>query len=163
MNYQADNMETKMLKLIRVKMGLGDPPREFINNPKESTNARIKEKVDYQRSELHVFCTKMKELVDKQTRNIERAFTMDTGSYMVWGRYSCNKQNPKMWTKQSTKYKERIIREIHNIPLVPPVLQPTPLQNSSDHNATSTISQLSVSLKERGLSEELFSGMWQLN
>ena len=40
------------------------------------------------------------------------------------------------------------------------MLQPTPLQNSSDHNATSTIPQLSVSLKETGLSEQLLSGMW---
>ena len=70
-------MKEKMLKPIRVKMGLGNPPKEFNNNENESANARIKEKANYKRSELNIFCGKMKELVDRQTRNIERAFTMD--------------------------------------------------------------------------------------
>ena len=119
LDYQAENMKTKMLKPLRVKSGLGNPPKDYTNNANESTNARIKEKVNYQRSELHVFCSKMKELVDKQTRDIERAFTMDTGSYMIAEKYCSEKQNPKQWTKQSMKYKERIVNKIHKIPLLP--------------------------------------------
>ena len=61
-------MKTKMLKPLRVKSGLGNPPKDYTNNANESTNARIKEKANYQRSELHVVCSKMKELVDKPTR-----------------------------------------------------------------------------------------------
>ena len=60
-------MKHKMLKGLREKVGLGSPPVQFTNNPNESVNAWIKEKVDYKKSELNVFCQKMKELVDSQT------------------------------------------------------------------------------------------------
>ena len=157
LDYQAENMKTKMLKPLRVKSGLGNPPKDYTNNANESTNARIKEKVNYQRSELHVFCSKMKELVDKQTRDIERAFTMDTGSYMIAEKYCSEKQNPKQWTKQSMKYKERIVNKIHKIPLLPSpptnAAMPAVVTPDSAH-------QLSIGLEETHLSEELFSGMW---
>ena len=44
--YQAQNMKEKMLKPLRQAAGLGQIPAEYTNNPNESTNARIKEKVD---------------------------------------------------------------------------------------------------------------------
>ena len=55
MQHQAENMKTKMLKPLRIKCGLENPPKDYTNNPNESTNA------NYQRSELHVFCAKIKE------------------------------------------------------------------------------------------------------
>ena len=45
--YQASNMKEKMLKPLRTAVGLGQIPAEYTNNPNESTNAQIKEKVDY--------------------------------------------------------------------------------------------------------------------
>ena len=53
--YQVPNMKHKMLKPLRKSAGLGDPPVPFTNNPNESANARIKEKVDYKKLELNVF------------------------------------------------------------------------------------------------------------
>ena len=92
-------MKHKMLKGLREKVGLGSPPVEFANNPNESVNARIKEKVEYKKLELKVFCQKMKELVDSQTQNIERAFTMDSSPFAVAPEYVHEKQNPKKWVK----------------------------------------------------------------
>ena len=81
--YQAPNMKVKMLKPLCVAVRMGEIPAEYTNNPNESANAWIKEKVDYKKSELSMFCQKMKELVDSQTLDIERAFTHDTGPYAV--------------------------------------------------------------------------------
>ena len=56
--YQAPNMKDKMLKPLRVAVGMGEIPAAYTNNPNESANARIKEKVDYKKSELSTFCQK---------------------------------------------------------------------------------------------------------
>ena len=56
MTYQASNFKEKMLKPLRSAVGLGDIPVEYTNNPNESANDWIKAKVDYKKSELHVFC-----------------------------------------------------------------------------------------------------------
>ena len=57
----------------------------------------------------------MKELVDSQTRNIERAFTLDSGPFTVAPEYMHEKENPKKWVKRSNVYKERAINRIHQI------------------------------------------------
>jgi len=45
--YQAPNMEEKILKSWCQAVGLGQIPAEYTNDPNDSTNAWIKEKVDY--------------------------------------------------------------------------------------------------------------------
>lgn len=62
-----------------------------------------------------MFCQKMKGLVDSQTRNIERAFTMDSGLFAVAPEYMHEKENPKKWVKRSKVYKERAINRIHKV------------------------------------------------
>ncbi len=51
-----------MLKPLRIKAGLRNPPVAYTNNANESANARIKAKVDYKKSDLNVFCNEMKDL-----------------------------------------------------------------------------------------------------
>ena len=41
----------------------------------------------------------MKELVDTQFRNVERAFTVNTGPYVVSQDYKAHFQNPSKWVK----------------------------------------------------------------
>ena len=107
--YQAMNMKKNMIKHLRQAAGLGNIPIEFTNNPNKSANARIKSKVDYKKSELNVFCAEMRELVDSQARDIERAFTLDTGPYEVSPPYHRYKENPRMWVKESKSYHERVL------------------------------------------------------
>lgn len=214
-HYHATNMKSKMLRPVRVKVGLGDPPVHYTNNANESENAKIKSKVDYKKSELSVFCQKMKELVDFQTQNVERAFTMDSGPFVVAPGYVDQKENPHTWVKQSKAYKERAISRIHKICLLPPPLSSPSLPSSSTSPPSSSPSSsgsppsssvsppsispsssaspslsspvslplnsralmpsssskacggdvknvppLSISWKDIGLSEALFSGMW---
>ena len=70
-----------MLKPLRQAAGLGHISAEYMNNPNESTNVHIKEKVDYKKSNLNKICQKTKELVESQTQDIESAFTLDAGPY----------------------------------------------------------------------------------
>ena len=167
--YHATNMKHKMLKGLREKVGLDSPPVEFTNNPNESVNARIKEKVEYKKSELNVFCQKMKEFVDSQTRNIERAFTMDSGPFAVAPEYVHEKENPKKWVKRSKVYKERAINRIHKICMLSasetvskhPVSCLADVQTSSNTKTVSeNVPPLLVSWKDIGLPKEVFSGMW---
>jgi len=84
-SFQASNFKEKMLKPLCSAAGLGV---EYTNNPNESANVRIKVKVDFKKSELHVFCREMKELVDSQTHDIESAFTKDIGPFAISNAYS---------------------------------------------------------------------------
>ena len=67
----------------------------------------------------------MKDLVDTQTRNVERAFTMDSGPFIVAPGYADKREIPKKWVKQSKVYKERAISPIHKISMCPPIDNPT--------------------------------------
>lgn len=103
----------------------------------------------------------MKELVDLQTRDIERAFTMDNGPFVVAPDYADNKENPNKWVKRTKAYKERMISRIHKISLIPPPAQPMDSPISLQHSAENrTVSPLCVSYEDIGLSKEVFAGMW---
>ena len=180
--YQAQNMKEKMLKPLRQAAGLGQIPAEYTNNPNESTNARIKEKVDY---ELNTFCQKMKELVESQTQHIESAFTLDAGPYAVSDTYLRYKENPQKWVKQTRAYRQRVINQIHKIDLLPQPsasIHPSQVIDLDTFNAAGCSSSiqcgeadvpvtaddmkenalpLSVTWKEVGLSEEIYKGMWE--
>lgn len=160
MAYQAPNMKSKMLKPLRQSVGLGVIPELYTNNPNEYTNARIKEKVDYKILELNVFCQKMKELVDTQTCNIERAFTMDNGPLVVASKYAENKENPKMWVKKTKTYKEKAVNRIHKLPMRPVnklTQQPEPCEAGPSNTQTIQSENvpppppLSISWKDIGL------------
>ena len=52
--YQKDIISQKMLKSVRQKACLGNPPIQFTNNANESTSAKINAKVDYKKSEVDI-------------------------------------------------------------------------------------------------------------
>ena len=135
-----------------------------------------------------MFCQKMKELVDNQTLDIERSFTLDTGPYAVSDAYLQYKENPRKWVKQSRPYRQKVISRIHRIKLLPrPSIDvPSQLTNSGALDASSSAScsssavqhdeaeshnvngdctkenalPLSISWKDIGFSEDIFRGMW---
>ena len=123
-SYQADKMQSHMLKPICSEIGLGSPPAEYTNNANECTNSIVKAKTSHKQSELHEFCAKMCEHVSMQTRDIERAFTMDSGPYEVVDRYSDYKHNALVWIKNSKLFKEICVKNIHRIALRPPTSLP---------------------------------------
>jgi hypothetical protein len=62
-----------MFKQVRQNAGLGNPPEYFTTNASESVNAILKSKVDYKRSELPILIQKMRELINEQREDFERA------------------------------------------------------------------------------------------
>ena len=84
-------MKACMLKVHRQDAGLGDPPSD------NAANTRIKKKVDFKKSELNIFCNQMKELVEQQYRNVERAFTLNTGPYEVSPEYVSNREDTVLY------------------------------------------------------------------
>ena len=162
-------MKETMLQPLRQKAGLGNPPMPYTNNANESANAKIKEKMDYKKSELNVFCNKMKELIERQRQDVEHAFTLNTGPYEVASEYQLHQENAAQWVKCSTQYKQRAINRIHKLPLVPDpgtqsnadcqdVLESVP---SSSSSSTSGTRSLSISCMDAGMPGEIYKGMWK--
>lgn len=163
--YHSTNFKEHMLKPLRVKAGLGDPPTAYTNNANESANARIKAKVDYKKSDLNVFCNEMKALVERQFRDVERAFTLNTGPYEVAPDYLSHRENATKWVKRSASYKQRVINSLYKLPLVDHVPNnATPDTSmdcgSTDAECTPKTVPLSISWQDTGLSGEVFEGMW---
>ena len=65
--------QNTMLRCIREECGLGIPPSIFTTNASESMNALLKYKVDYKKHQLPSFIDKVKEFMDEQNREVERA------------------------------------------------------------------------------------------
>ena len=78
--YKSGLAKAMMLKSTRRNAGLGDPPSQFTTNASESMNNVLKSKMNYKKHELSVFVDKLKEVVDEQVRELERAI-IDRGKY----------------------------------------------------------------------------------
>lgn len=76
-----------MLKPVREEAGLGYPPTQFKTNASESLNAIIKRKVSYTKNELPAFVAHLKEVVDEQQREVERA-VIGRGKYKIRNEFS---------------------------------------------------------------------------
>ena len=71
--HKAAIVEETMLKPIREDAGLGCPPESFTTNASETANFIIKNKVDYKHNQLPEFVEKLKQVIDDQEREIEKA------------------------------------------------------------------------------------------
>ena len=80
--HKAAVFKESMIKPVRMKAGLGNPPTEYHNNSPECINHVIKMKVDHKRNALDGFCSKMKSLVDDQQNLLIRAIT-SRGEYRL--------------------------------------------------------------------------------
>ena len=83
---KAPTIRDTMLRSVREECGLGCPPDIFTTNASESINAMLKRKVDYKKNELPVFVAKVKELVNEQQREVERA-VIGRGKYRFREQY----------------------------------------------------------------------------
>ena len=73
LQYKNAAIKEGLLRCNRQRAGLGDPPSQFTTNASESVNALLKNKMDYKKHELSVFLDKLKEVIDEQERELERA------------------------------------------------------------------------------------------
>ncbi|XP_065891101.1 uncharacterized protein [Dysidea avara] len=71
--HKCEEIVSGMLSPVREDAGLGVPPSAFTTNVSESITAMLKRKVNYKKSELVAFIQHLKELIDEQQRELERA------------------------------------------------------------------------------------------
>ncbi len=88
---KVDIMTSGMISSVREDAGLGCPPAHFTTNASESLNAVLKRKVNFKKSELSMFLAHLKDVIDEQTREVQRA-VIGRGKYQFRFRMSRNKK-----------------------------------------------------------------------
>ena len=86
---------------LQEEVGLGSPPTPYYTNDSELINAAIKEKVNYQKSKWPHFNAKVKELVDFQMQEADKAI-IGCGEYGIRDEYKYLMVPIETW-KQTTK------------------------------------------------------------
>ena len=82
MRNKAEDFAYSTLRDVREKAGLGSPPRPYFTNANEAMNRVLKEASKWKKSQLPEFIDKMKNLVEQQQRELEKAIVC-TGEYML--------------------------------------------------------------------------------
>ena len=85
--HKLDMIKSTMLRPVREEAGLGCPPQPFTTNPSEAVNAVNKNQVNYKSHQLIQFIEHLKEVIDEQDREVERAIT-GRGKYHFKEQYS---------------------------------------------------------------------------
>ena len=70
---KVNSMKATMLKTVCAEAGLGSPLQPFTTNASEMTNSVIKAHVSYKHSQLMEFVNHLKDVVDEQEHEVERA------------------------------------------------------------------------------------------
>lgn len=90
-----------MLSTVREECGLGCPPVPFTTNACETANFMLKNHTNYKKSEIFEFLQKLKELIIKQEREIERAI-FGRGKYELRPQYRSFSVLESKWFVMST-------------------------------------------------------------
>jgi len=109
--YKAENIVSGMLKPVRREAELGNPPLPFTTNASEFVNAMLKRKVDYKKNELHVFINHLKQVVDEQEKEIERA-VIGQGKYKFHPDYTHLEIKESEWFKMTREQREKHIKKV---------------------------------------------------
>ena len=112
--YKVDAVISGMLKPVREEAGLGVPPSRFTTNASESINAMLKRKVEYKRNELPTFMNHLKQLVDEQEREIERA-VVGRGKYEFLGEYKHLEIKEAVWFKMTREQRKKHMQKVASV------------------------------------------------
>ena len=161
--YKSNVIKRSMLKPIREKAGLGIPPVSFTTNASESINAMLKKKVDYKRNELPVFLEKVKELIQEQDNEIEKA-AISRWKYVVNPEFKKLVKTEQEWfikTKEADRVRHLQRFATFKLPETSPLENPISSSMVSHcHGSYDSSAALSDSIY---LSMELQSGSSQLH
>ena len=104
-------VEDSMLRSVRQEAGLGDPPEEFTTNACESINAVVKSKVEYKKSDLPHFLMQMKELIDEQEKEVERA-VFKRGKYEFEDDYRHLEVPEAKWFRMTPQQRKKHLQKV---------------------------------------------------
>lgn len=118
-------MKATMIKSIREEAGLGTPPKPFTTNASETINSVIKAHVSYKPSQLMKFVEKLKELVDEQEREIERA-VIKRGKYRLKEVFSYLEVDESDWFKMTKEQRRVHLKKVSQVAVKLAVTANTP-------------------------------------
>ena len=102
-----------MLKDKREQAGLGSPPEPFYTNDVESKNRVLKLQAEYKPQELPMFVQTMKDLLQEQKQEIEKAM-IGIGEYKLLPSYSDLEVPHGQWFKKNEKQRHRLLDRFMN-------------------------------------------------
>jgi len=108
---KASVVKHTMLRTVREEAGLGSPPDAFYTNASESINSVIKTKVQFKRNELPQFITKLKELVEDQQREVEKA-VIGRGKYRLRQEYKYLEVSDSKWFSMTREQRLSHIKKV---------------------------------------------------
>ena len=157
MKYKYHIFKDTMLKPVREKPGLGSPPLQFLTNTSECVNAILKQKVEYERSELPVFIQKLKELVSHQKKEFERA-VINQGNFRLRDRYKFMIIPQERWYKMSEDARKAQLQKFQQMSVIEDVLQ-EPCTSTSTVLPTLSVDYISVA-SNCTLPKSLIQNIW---
>ena len=102
-----------MLKDKREEAGLGSPPDPFYTNDVESKNRVLKLQAEYKPQELPTFVETMKDLLQKQKQEIEKAI-IGVSKYKLLPSYSDLEVPHSQWFKKNEKQHHSLLDRFMN-------------------------------------------------
>ena len=100
-----------MLCPVRKEAGMGSPPEPFYTNSSECINV-LKVKVDYKRTELTVFIDKLRQLVEEQQREAEKA-VVGCGKYYLQCQYSELAVPQSRWFAMNKELRQKKLKKFN--------------------------------------------------
>lgn len=113
---KVNTIKSTMLRSIRCEAGLGSPPLAFTTNASETTNSIIKAHVSYKPSQLMEFVNHLKEVVDEQEREVERA-VIKRGKYRFRKEYSHLEISEARWFAMTTEQRHIHLKKVAACPV----------------------------------------------
>ena len=110
--YKSEDFRNCTLRNLREDVGLGSPPKAFYTNNSESINALIKECTGYKKHQWALFNDKMKEAIQQQQREIEKAI-IGYGEYKLRPWYSSLTVSVEKWFRMSEEQRRRHINRLN--------------------------------------------------
>ena len=144
-HFKANEIKTSLLKPVRIEAGLGDPLNEFTTNDVESGKFIIKHGINFDKQKPQVFIEKVKEIINMQFRNEDRA-VFGKGPYKLRKGFEKYYVNDFKWGQLTAQQRLTKIKEFRNVCMS---------EKDKDHENYSTISgsanNLSISPKDSGI------------
>lgn len=88
----------------------------FYTNASECVNSVIKVKVQYKKSELPQFISKLHELCEEQEREVERA-VLQRGKYRLRPQYRVMEISESKWFKMTHEQRSQHLKKLHEMPV----------------------------------------------
>lgn len=127
--YEAAILRDTMIRPVREAAGLGSPPDQFSTNASEAINKVLKVKVDYKRSDLPAFVSKVKELIADQRKELEAAI-VNCGKFKLKEEYSFLETAEHQWYQKSPHARQALLKRFHK----------TTVQTQLENSDASTLS-----------------------